>query len=187
MSAYLITAVSLPEFDAFVAYLNEHLGENGSAEVGYFQPLSRSASRFPSDRESAFRAGLEIAVGEPGWRRAWAVRGQANQFLGHIDLRGHSERYAEHRCLLGMGVHRSLRRQGVGSALIQHAQSWAATTNLLEQIDLQVLSSNQAALALYHQAGFTRVGEIQQMFKIDGLHFSYTTMTMPVHGEKRAV
>lgn len=182
MSTHLITAVSLSEFGAFIAYLNDHLSENGSADVGYFQPLSRSASCFPADREAAFRAGLEIAVGVQGWRRAWAVRGPEGQFLGHIDLRGYGERYTEHRCLLGMGVHRAVRRQGLGSALIRHASAWAVSTNLLEQIDLQVLSCNQAALGLYRQAGFVHVGEIPRMFKIDGQCLSYTTMTMPVHG-----
>lgn len=187
MSERLITAVSPPQFDQFVEYLNDHLGDNGTAEVGYFQPLSRSDSRFPADREAAFRRGLEIPLGEPGWRRVWTLRGLGGQILGHIDLRGHGERHTEHRCLLGMGVHRSLRRQGVGSILVQHAKNWAGSTNLLEQIDLQVLSSNKAALALYRQAGFVTVGEIPQMFKVDGKYLSYTTMTAPVHAEKRAV
>jgi ribosomal protein S18 acetylase RimI-like enzyme len=187
MSTYLIDAISPPEFDEFIAYLNEHLGENGKPEVGYFQPLSRSTSSFPVDREAAFRAGLKIPVGEQGWRRAWAARGSDGQILGHIDLRGHSERHTEHRCLLGMGVHRICRRQGIGSTLIQHAKLWADSTKLLEQIDLQVLSENQAAVALYRQAGFTRVGEIQHMFKIDDQYFSYTTMTVPVHRAKSTV
>lgn len=178
MSPFTIAAVSPSEFDGFIAYLNEHLGENGTAGVGYFQPLSRSASCFPADRVAAFRAGLEIAVGGQGWRRAWAALGPEGQFLGHIDLRGHGERHTEHRCLLGMGVHRAARRHGLGSALIEHAKTWAAATDLLEQIDLQVLSANQAALALYRRAGFVQVGEIPRMFKIDGQYLSYTTMTL---------
>ena len=114
MQTYFIDALLPAEFDEFVNYLDEHLQENGSPEVGYFQPLSRDAGSFPEERKAAFRAGLEIAVGEPGWRRAWVARGAEGQILGHIDLRAHAERYTAHRCLLGMGVHRSLRRQGLG-------------------------------------------------------------------------
>jgi ribosomal protein S18 acetylase RimI-like enzyme len=178
MQKYSIDALSPVDFDEFITYLDDHLRENGSPDVGYFQPLSRSAASFPEERKAAFRAGLEIAVGEPGWRRAWVARGAEQQILGHIDLRGHAERYAAHRCLLGMGVHRDLRRQGLGTALIEHARVWAASSEL-EWLDLQVLSNNQAALALYEQAGFVRVGEVPHMFKIDGHAFSYTTMTRP--------
>ncbi|MFM1817095.1 MAG: hypothetical protein RLZ98_3790 [Pseudomonadota bacterium] len=67
---YSIEVVSSPEFGEFVEYLNEHLRENGTAEAGYFQPLSRSTLSFPAERQAAFRAGLEVAVGEQGWRRA---------------------------------------------------------------------------------------------------------------------
>jgi ribosomal protein S18 acetylase RimI-like enzyme len=178
MQAHSIEALSPVDFDEFITYLDDHLRENGSPDVGYFQPLSRSAASFPEERKVAFRAGLEIAVGEPGWRRAWVARGPEQQILGHIDLRGHAERYAAHRCLLGMGVHRDLRRQGLGAALIEHARVWAASSEL-EWLDLQVLSHNQAALALYEKAGFVRVGEVPHMFKIDGHAFSYTTMTRP--------
>jgi ribosomal protein S18 acetylase RimI-like enzyme len=187
MRTFTIQSVSPSEFDGFIAYLNEHLAENGTAEAGYFQPLSRSTSTFPIDRVAAFRSGLEIPVGQQGWRRAWAALGQDREIVGHIDLRGHSERYSEHRCLLGMGVHRACRRQGIGSSLIQDARLWAAATNLLEHIDLQVLSSNRAALDLYRKAGFVQVGEIREMFKIDGQYFGYTTMTVPSRGEKNAV
>ncbi|PZE13349.1 GNAT family N-acetyltransferase [Pseudomonas sp. 57B-090624] len=176
MQTYFIDALLPAEFDEFVNYLDEHLQENGSPEVGYFQPLSRDAGSFPEERKAAFRAGLEIAVGEPGWRRAWVARGVEGQILGHIDLRAHAERYTAHRCLLGMGVHRSLRRQGLGAALIEHARLWAESSGL-EWIDLQVLSNNQAARALYEQAGFLQIGEVPNMFKIDGRVFSYTTMT----------
>lgn len=179
MQTYSIDALSPADFDDFITYLDDHLLENGSSDVGYFQPLSRSASSFPEERKSAFRAGLEIAVGKPGWRRAWVARGSVGQVLGHIDLRGHVERYTSHRCLLGMGVHRTFRRQGLGAGLIEYAGLWAASSGL-EWIDLQVLSNNQAALALYKQTGFLQVGEVPYMFKIDGQAFSYTTMTKPV-------
>lgn len=187
MSMFTINSVSPSEFEGFIEYLNEHLAENGTTEVGYFQPLSRSTSTFPDDRAAALRSGLEIPVGQQGWRRAWISRGGEGQIVGHIDLRGHGERHTEHRCLLGMGVHRHWRQQGMGSVLIQHAKLWAGSTSLLEHIDLQVLSSNQAALALYRRSGFVQVGEISEMFKIDGQYLAYTTMTMPVHAERSAV
>ncbi|SEO58176.1 Acetyltransferase (GNAT) family protein [Duganella sp. CF517] len=165
------------DFDHFLAYLNDHLSDNGRDGTGYFQPLSRDDARFPADKADAFRAGLRIDVGAPGWRRVWVARDAAGGIAGHIDLRGHAERYAAHRCLLGMGVDRGQRKAGLGGRLIAHAQSWARESARLEWIDLQVLSSNAAAINLYLRNGFQKTGEVDGMFHIDGQRFSYTGMS----------
>jgi ribosomal protein S18 acetylase RimI-like enzyme len=181
-----IEPVSPPAFDAFIAYLNAHLAENGTDEVGYFQPLSRATSSFPADREAAFRAGLVVPVGEAGWRRLWVARDADGGIAGHVDLRGLGERHTAHRCLLGMGVHRAHRRRGLGKALVAHARAWAAETPPLEWIDLHVLNTNRAASALYRQAGFAQVGEVAEMFRIDGQDLSSTTMTLRVRARRGA-
>jgi RimJ/RimL family protein N-acetyltransferase len=168
------------DFAEFITYLNDHLADNGSAEAGYFQPLPRSGSSFPAERASAFRDGIAAAVGTQGWRRAWVARAKDRQIVGHIDLRAHPERFAEHRCLLGMGVERRHRRAGLGAAMIAHARQWAADVAQLEWIDLQVISDNQAAVGLYQRAGFVKAGEMPDMFRIDGRSFGYTTMSMRV-------
>lgn len=165
------------DFADFIAYLNDHLSDNGG-EAGYFQPLPRDRSFFPADRTSAFRDGLDAEVGTSGWRRAWVVRSAARRIIGHIDLRAHPERFTEHRCLLGMGVDRDHRKAGLGAALIAQARQWATKVALLEWIDLQVISENQAAVALYRRAGFIKAGEMTDMFRIDGKSFSYMTMSM---------
>ncbi|MDM0112245.1 GNAT family N-acetyltransferase [Variovorax sp. J22R133] len=177
MTAPEIKELRAEEFDSFIAYLNDHLSDNGANSTGYFQPLSRAQSVFPPERAAVFRKGLEIPVGTSGWRRAWAARTSSGQIVGHVDLRAHQEQYAMHRCLLGLGVDRRYRKQGVGLLLLQAAQYWAVDVARLEWIDLQVLSANQTAIRLYAQIGFTKVGEVPDMFKFDGNAYSYTTMT----------
>jgi RimJ/RimL family protein N-acetyltransferase len=163
--------------DEFFRYLNDHRSDNGKEATGYFAPLSQSESRYPPDKEKAYRDGLIIPVGSPGWRRAWVARAPSRQIVGHVDLWSHPVRFAEHRCLLGMGVGRDHRRLGVGTALLAHATQWALANSELEWLDLHVLSSNEAAARLYLRAGFTKVGEVPQMFKFDGRTFSDITMT----------
>jgi YD repeat-containing protein len=119
---------------------------------------------------------MRVDVGAPGWRRAWVARDADGRIAGHIDLRAHAERYAAHRCLLGMGVDRGQRKAGLGGRLIAHAQSWAQLS-ALEWIDLQVLSTNTPAINLYLRNGFHKTGEIEGMFHIDGQRFSYTGMS----------
>jgi len=76
-----------------------------------------------------------------------------------------------------MGVDRNHRRLGLGAALLSHATEWALANTGLEWLDLHVLSTNEPAIRLYLRAGFTKVGEVTDMFKFDGRLFSDTTMT----------
>ena len=107
----------------------------------------------------------------------YVARVSNRRIVGRIDLRSHPVRFAEHRCLLGLGVHRNHRRLGLGAALLSHAAEWALAKTELEWLDLQVLSTNEPARRLYLRAGFTKVGEMAEMFKFDGRLFSDTMMT----------
>jgi ribosomal protein S18 acetylase RimI-like enzyme len=162
-------------FEDFILYLNDHLSDNGKGPFGLFQPLPPN-SRLPSEKENSFRHGMTLSVGTAGWRRAWVARAPDRRILGHVDLRSHPERFSEHRCLLGMGVDRNYRRLGLGARLLAHAQEWAVASTDLEWIDLQVLSTNEPAIRLYLRAGFAKIGEIPEMFKIEGRSYSHTLM-----------
>jgi ribosomal protein S18 acetylase RimI-like enzyme len=165
------------EFDEFLKYLGDQLSENGRGDTPYFAPLARGDSLLPPEKVAAFRDGLQLPVGSRGWRRGWTARSASRQLIGHIDLRSHLQRFTEHRCLLGMGVDRRHRRLGLGAALIAHAEKWALANTAIEWIDLQVLSGNEPAIRLYLRAGFKRLGEVPEMFRIEGRAFSDITMT----------
>lgn len=172
----MIEKLAPADFDQFLAYLNDHLSDNGRGDTAYFQPLPRDASFFPPEKAEAFRNGMQIEVGKPGWRRVWVARDDDGGIAGHIDLRGLPENYTKHRCLLGMGVHREHRQQGLGSRLIAHAENWALLAGV-QWVDLQVLSVNTPAIKLYERSGYRKTGEIPNMFILDGKHYSYTLMT----------
>ncbi|MGZ8287871.1 MAG: N-acetyltransferase family protein [Telluria sp.] len=165
------------DLGALFAYLNDHLGDNGRDGTPLFQPMPRSESRLPADKEAGFITGLGTPVGEPGWRRVWLALDEKGAIAGHIDLRARPERPASHRAMLGMGVDRAHRRQGLGARLIHIALTWAREDASIEWVDLEVLSVNQAARQLYQRSGFATVGEMPDMFRIDGECHSYTFMT----------
>jgi ribosomal protein S18 acetylase RimI-like enzyme len=173
----MIEAVDEAGCDEFFRYLNDHRSDNGKGEAGYFMPLSQSESRFTLDKKKSYQDGLILPVGSLGWRRAWVARAVNHRILGHVDLWSHPVRFAEHRCLLGMGVDRNHRRLGLGAALLAHASKWALTSSALEWLDLHVLSTNESAIRLYLRAGFAKVGEMPEMFKFDGQVISDITMT----------
>jgi RimJ/RimL family protein N-acetyltransferase len=175
-----IRPLAVGELDAFFSYLNDHLADNGQGGTALFQPMARSQSRFPPEKEAGFRTGMATPVDAPGWRRAWIALDDCGAIAGHIDLRARPEGAASHRALLGMGVHRDWRKQGLGARLVDAALGWAATDTALDWIDLEVLSVNAPARRLYAQSGFATTGQKDDMFRIDGEQLGYTFMSRPV-------
>jgi RimJ/RimL family protein N-acetyltransferase len=172
-----IRSVAVADLPALFVYLDDHLQDNGRAGMPLFQPMARADSRFPTDKRAAFAIGLNAAVGAPGWRRAWMALGEDNTICGHVDLRARPERASIHRCLLGMGVHRDARRQGLGERLLATALDWARSEPALDWVDLEVLSSNLPARRLYERCGFSFAGELPDLFRIDGEQHGYVYMT----------
>ena len=162
---------------ALFAYLNDHLADNGKDGAPLFQPMARSESRLPADKEAGFITGMGTPVGEAGWRRVWLALDDQGAIAGHIDLRARPEKPAAHRALLGMGVHRDHRRHGLGARLIDAAMDWARAEAGIDWVDLEVLSVNRPARSLYERCGFAILGETDDMFRIDGERLAYTFMT----------
>ncbi len=165
------------ELEDFFTYLNDHLADNGSADTPLFQPLARNDSWIPDEMVASFRAGMLVPVGEPGWRRVWVALAADGAIVGHIDLRAHPKRYANHRALLGMGVHRDCRKGGLGRRLIGAAIEATLANSAIEWIDLEVLSSNRPARQLYASVGFSVIGEYSDMYRIDGQSCGNVLMT----------
>ena len=176
MNSIQISPLQIEEISPFLTYLDDHLSDNGLGETPLFQPLSRAESKVPDTLRRSFHFGLEMPIEEMGWRRVWVAKGGNGSIVGHIDLRGRLERHAPHRALLGMGVDRDHRRMGVGRLLMETAFKWAKEETQLEYIDLQVLSQNQAAIRLYEKNGFQKIGEVVDMFRIDGHSYNYAYM-----------
>ena len=140
-----IHGVAPADLPALFVYLDDHLQDNGRDGTPLFQPMARAESRWATDKRAAFAIGLGTEVGAPGWRRAWMALDADGAICGHVDLRARPERASAHRCLLGMGVHRDARRQGLGERLLAAALDWARAQETLDWVDLEVLSSNQPA------------------------------------------
>jgi ribosomal protein S18 acetylase RimI-like enzyme len=84
--------------------------------------------------------------------------------------------------MLGMGVQRQHRRQGLARALLQAAHDWAVQETQLDWIDLELLATNLPARALYLGAGYVVTGDVADMFRIDGEALGYTFMTLGLRG-----
>ena len=145
----------------------------------FFQPPT-NGDPFSAEKMTAYIGGLDVPVGQPGWRRAWFAEGVAGEIIGHIDLRARPEPCTEHRALLGMGVSSTCRRAGIGRKLAEFVFCWARESSVIDTIDLAVLSCNLPAIRLYEGLGFTKVSEIPDMFTINGAVHGDIQMTKPM-------
>jgi len=63
----------------------------------------------------------------------------------------------KHTCEFGMSVLAAYRNKGIGRGLIQHLLNWANIRHI-SNVELNVFSNNQAAIALYASLGFVEDG-----------------------------
>jgi ribosomal protein S18 acetylase RimI-like enzyme len=166
------------DFDDFFRYLGEQVAENGR-DGAWFMPMAPTDAGIPEAKRQSFRDGFATPFGEPGWRRGWLARDARGEIAGHIDLRAHPDAFTGHRCVLGMGVRRDVRRGGLATRLLAEATRWASTQGL-KWIDLQVLSANEPAVALYRREGFQMQGGRPDMFVIDGVSLGELWMARKV-------
>ncbi|MEO0909879.1 MAG: GNAT family N-acetyltransferase, partial [Pseudomonadota bacterium] len=87
---------------------------------------------------------------------------------------------------LGMAIVPDWRGRGLGRKLISAALSRAEDSDL-ELVQLNVFESNQRALKLYEEFGFSREGLRSNAWKINGELINDIPMSRPLKTRKRKI
>lgn len=81
-----------------------------------------------------------------------------------------------HRCGIGIGLYRAFWGMGVGTVLLEELLAAAGTAGY-EQAELEVVSTNEAAIGLYKKFGFEVTGTLPRAFKYkDGTYADFLFM-----------
>ena len=89
---------------------------------------------------------------------------------------GKSRLKVRHRCSFAIALYKEYWGLGIGSALIE-LMSEKAVENGYEQMELEVVSSNERAIGLYKKMGFVKTGEIPDAMKFkDGTYYGLDIM-----------
>jgi RimJ/RimL family protein N-acetyltransferase len=137
------------------------------AEPGDAAPLVHLAEAVGSEEE-----GWLIADG--GWRSvseerrylkairrhgyaAVFVAEEAGQVVGRLSIGRDAHPASEHVADVGLMVAQGFRRRGIGRSLMEAGEAWARGVGV-RKIELHVFPHNEAALGLYEQLGYRRVG-----------------------------
>lgn len=176
----IITELAEGMSEEFFQYLEQHIAENGQEGNIVFLPLSKDQSTLSDALKEKFLEGMHKPYGENGWRKAWIATHANNQIIGHIDIRSHNQPNAEHRVLLGMGVHSQYRNHKIGQQLLQTVIDYCRNHPKIAWLDLEMMANNHPAKKLYEKMGFEIIGEVKDMFRIDQNTYDYTSMTLKV-------
>lgn len=129
-------------------------------DIGPVAQLERSCFSSPWSENS-----LRESLGNPNYRMF--VAKDEGRVVGYIS----TYIVADELNIANLAVDRSLRRQGIGWALLKTAVQ-TARSNRMTTMYLEVRASNEAAIALYRKAGFESGGRRKNFYdnpKEDGL------------------
>ena len=99
------------------------------------------------------------------------------RLAGSCSFAGSSERHRmQHRCTVGISLYRAFWGMGIGTALMSEILAGAKAAGF-EQAELDVVSANAPAIALYKKLGFEATGTIPRAFKYrDGSYADFLFM-----------
>lgn len=122
-------------------------------------------------------AAARLAASSPGTGVLGAFRGDT--LIGSVGFSRHGAAKARHRVLLwGMYVAPEERRHSVGRALLLQVVALLRAVDDVEQIELTVVSREQAARSLYLAVGFERQGTVRHAMKVGREYLDEDTLVL---------
>jgi len=173
----MIRQIEPTALDLFMSHAELHAKESGNGTTVRYG-LRGPSDPFDRDRIRRFlEAGLSRALDTPAWCRVWIDDGPP-EIRGHVALRAHPAPPSRHRALLSIGVIEPYRRKGIAADLMSAAIRWAAAQGELTWLDSEVFGHNEPALRLHRKLGFTEVGRVTDMYRLDGAPVDDVRLTL---------
>lgn len=164
-------------YSMYDAHFARHRAESGRGDY-HFMPFEPDDPNGPKGLD---RSALELPLTQIGWQRWWVALSDDNRrIVGHLDLKGGALMTNLHRCVLGIGIERSYRGQGIGKHLMLEAIDFCRAAPSIDWLDLNVFAHNANARGLYKSLGFTELVTLKDQFRIEGESFDDVMMTLSV-------
>lgn len=178
MSKTQIRLAHLNDLPAYHEHLIRHGKESGKDGDLIFAPYDEPWNGLPEALQKEKAEKWQRPVTDIGWERCWILT-DGSKVYGEIKLlHAMGLQTTLHRSLLMMGIERSHRGKGFGTALMREAIEWARGQPTLDWIQLYVFAHNMPAKELYQRFGFREVGTVADLFRVHGQKIDDTTMTL---------
>ena len=100
-----------------------------------------------------------------------------DKIVGISTLKGPKESRLKHRADLSVSVLKEYWHQGIGSNLVSAVIGYGVEAEI-EIIDLEVVTDNEIAIALYHKFGFEIIGTYENYMKLNDRYLDVYLMNL---------
>lgn len=101
--------------------------------------------------------------------------GSAGEMAGYLEIRRLPWKRVRHRAYLVIGILKRCSGQGVGTRLMQQAESWARRHGV-RRLHLTLVAENHAAVALYRKMGYETEGRHPSSMRLGDRYVEELTM-----------
>ena len=172
-----ILPLGLDHIELYLDHISRHFREYGVGGI-----LSQPHSIHEPFKKERIRTRLQTQLNKyphTPWQMVWGVF-YDSEIVGHVEIVSQNHTSMSHRSRLGIGLEERFRGQGISKKLMDIVIAWASESKTIEWIDLDVFSQNIAAINLYKQYGFIKVGEIPDRIRVDGQSIDDIQMTLSI-------
>ena len=128
-------------------------------------PTLQEEREWLKPRVEGIRAISYVAVGTSG-------------IIGMAGLEARSQSKTNHCATLGISLSPGFRGQNIGTRLMEHLHAWVRNHDIVERIQLEVLSTNLGAIRFYERLGYTHEGRRIDAIRRDGESIDLIQMSL---------
>lgn len=157
-NTYIIREAVPDDAKEMISYLNRVGGESDNlfhGENGFTVPVEGVRRRLAASHDSE-NSIILIAL-------------ENDRIIARAELSGYGAARIRHRAVFSISVRKDRWNRGIGTEMLQRIVGEAKKMDI-KVIELEAITDNARAIALYHKAGFVDIGIYQKYFYVNGTY-----------------
>ena len=156
-NTYIIREAVSDDAEKMISYLNQVGGESDN--------LIHGENEFTVPVEGVKR---KLAMSKDSENSIVLIALENEQIIARAELDGYYAARIRHRAKLSISVRKKYWNQGIGTEMLKRLFEQAKKMNI-RIIELEVITDNAGAIALYHKMGFIDIGIYKKYFYVNGM------------------
>ena len=156
-NTYIIREALPDDAEKMILYLNQAGGESDN--------LLHGENEFTVPVEGVKR---KLAVSKDSENSIVLIALENEQIIARAELEGYYPARIRHRAKFSISVRKAYWDQGIGTEMLKRIIEQAKKMKI-RVIELEAITDNVRAIALYHKMGFVDIGIYKKYFYVDGI------------------